>query len=188
MARRRRSIYRLPKLKLKPKTVVTVATLISFIFAGLSLVAILSHTAKIGFWRDTLTENFGWTMILSPVFFILVGLVLQKVKWKYFQINTLVGLLTFMIALMGLSSSIEATKGGSLGDFIWGNLNNFITGPGAIFLLLIVLLVGVVVMFDISFSQVMELFSGVGETLGKLYFSPAAAANAPGVSSRFGTG
>lgn len=169
MSRRRKSIYRLPKLKLKAQTVVTVGTLVSFVLALLSAVSVFSHSSHLTFWKSFLDENFGWTMIFSPLLFILVGLVLQKVKWKYAQMNTLVGLLTALVGLMGLSSSFNVNGGGALGDFIWQNLKVLITSPGAFFVLLGIFLIGLFVLSNSSLSQVFEALGAVLGSFEKLF-------------------
>lgn len=165
---RRRSVYKLPKLKLKPKTVVTVGTLVSFILAILSVASIFSHSSKLSFWRDMLTQNFGWSAVFSPLVFILVGLVIQKSKWKAAQVNTLIGFLTMIVAVMALSGLISSDAAGALGYFIWTNLQSILTGIGAAFTLMIVFFIGLVVLFQTSPSEVMQILSSVGSQIAKL--------------------
>lgn len=183
MSRRRRSAYKMPKLKLKPKTVVTVGTLVSFILAILSAVSIVTSSHKIEFWRSMLVDNFGWTSVFSPIFFILVGLVIQKSKMKYAQMNTVLGFVTSMIALMGLSGVVSDSAGGALGSFIWQNLSAFITGVGAALLLVAIFFVGLVVLFDTPLSQVMTILKAILGGFGKMFsiFSRPKSLGAPQV-------
>lgn len=174
MARRRRSVYSLPKLKIKQKTVITVGTIISFILAGLSLVSLASDSSKLSFWKEFLVANLGWTSLFTPFVFILTGFVLQKVKWAFAQTNVLVGLVTMMIALTGLSALASETSGGILGQFIADELEGFITLPGALVVLVGVFLVGLVVFLNTSFEQLgaflskfVSLGSGVGKVASK---------------------
>src|SRR5579884_2954023 len=154
---RRRSAYKLPKLKLKPKTVVTIGTLVSFILAIVSLASIFSTSAKLDFWRGLLEDNFGWTAIFSPIVFVVIGLVIQKTKWKHAQMHTLLGLITAIVALMALSGLPDASTGGRLGELIWTNLSDLITGAGAAAVLLVIFCIGLAVMFQASFSEVMQM-------------------------------
>ncbi len=163
---RRKSVYHMPKLKLKPKTVVTVATVVSFVLAALSVASIVSHTSKLDFWRDFLKENIGWTIVFTPVIFILVGLVLLKTKWKLAQTNVLVGLVTIMIALMGLSAAASDSAGGSLGFLIWGELKSLITTLGAVSLLLGTLVIGLVVLFNTHLAQIFGVVAKTGSAAG----------------------
>ncbi len=169
MSRRRRSAYKMPRLKLKPKTIVTVGTLVSFILALLSAVSIVTSAHKIEFWRSMLQDNFGWAAVFSPIFFILVGLVIQKSKLKFAQMGTLLGFITSVVALMGLSGILSDSTGGALGSFIWQNLSSFISGAGAALLLLLIFFVGLVVMFDASMSQVAVILKAVLEIFGRIF-------------------
>ena len=165
---RRRSIYKMPKLKLKPKTVVAVGTLVSVILAGLSAVSIVTETPSLLFWRDFLFEHLGWTFVFSPAVFLLIGLVLQKVKWKLSQMNVLVGSITSIIALAGLTAAADSSVSGSLGVFLWTELSQLITSVGTIFLLLMIFCIGLIVMFNTSLTQIMSIFTAIFSTLGKI--------------------
>lgn len=117
----------MPKMKLKPKTVIAVATIISFVLAGISAVSLVYETPVLAFWRTFLTELIGWTALFTPLIFILTGLVLHKVKWRIAQLNVLVGFITMVIALAGFSGLISETAGGAVGFVIWRELRNLIT-------------------------------------------------------------
>src|SRR4051812_38917416 len=129
MSRRRKSVYSLPKLKLKPKTVVTIGTIISFILAVISIAALLTHSPLLSFWRDYLINSLGIMAFATPIAFILCGLVIQKAKWAFAQLNVLIGLITIMVALMGLFGGVSDGAGGELGVFIWTQLRDIITSP-----------------------------------------------------------
>src|SRR5260221_7753141 len=169
---RRRSAYSLPKLKLKPKTIVAVGSVIAFILAGLSIVAFATHSETLSFWKTFLKDNLGWTAYLAPIVFVLIGLVLQRVKWSFAQTNVLLGLITMMISLMGLSSLVSDTAGGQLGLFIAEQLRQLITTPGTVILLFGVLLVGVIVFLNTSLEQVFAIlnmiFRGLSQGLDML--------------------
>src|SRR3989344_4515437 len=136
MARRRRSIYSTPKIKLKKKTIIAIGSLVSFILAGLSLVTIVTDALALSFWRDFLKSIFGWTFILSPVAFVLSGLVLQKVKWGFAQANVLLGFILVILATTGLTGAFSAEAAGEVGYNLWIQLASFVTNLGAGVLLL----------------------------------------------------
>lgn len=163
---KRKSVYSLPKMKLKPKTVIAVGTIVSFILAGLSGVSLLSDSLYLAFWKNFLMENVGFMAYVSPLVFVLAGLVLQKVKWPFAQMNVLLGLVTMSVAAAGIFGVVSDVAGGMLGVFIWSELKNFITPVGAIILLIGVLAVGLVVFLDASLSQVMEFFSKGARAVG----------------------
>ena len=164
---RKKSAYKLPKLKLKPKTVIAVGTLVSFILAILSLASIITPSEQLAFWREALFQNFGWTFIFSPVIFVLVGLVLQKVKWTFAQFNVLIGLITSLVAIMGLTGIASSRAAGDLGTFLWTELSPLLTPLGAGALLLIVFLIGIVVMLNASLDQIMGVFGSAGGAMKK---------------------
>ncbi len=155
----RRSIYKLPKLKLKPKTIIAVATLVAFGLAILSLVTVATHSETLSFWRNFLNENLGWAKILSPIIFALVGLVLIRMKWKFAQLNVLLGFLLIVISLVGLTASVKPEKAGSLGLMLWTQLSSFVTPIGAAGLFVLVFLIGLVVLFNASLQQIFNIFA-----------------------------
>lgn len=165
---RRRSVYKMPKLKLKPKTIVFVGTVVSFVLAALSALSIVSSSTSLDFWRNLIQGNLGWTYVLTPLAFVLVGLILQKTKMKYAQMNTLLGLVTIILSLAALSAALDASQGGSLGAMIWSNLQSFITGFGALVLLLGTLIIGIAVLFNASLSQVFSVAASTFSKLGKI--------------------
>ncbi|OGE64477.1 hypothetical protein A3J13_01365 [Candidatus Daviesbacteria bacterium RIFCSPLOWO2_02_FULL_36_8] len=165
---RRRSIYKLPKLKLKQKTITAVAALVGVALAILSTVALVTHTQVLDFWRNFLTENLGWTKFFAPIIFFLSGLVLTKMRWKFAQVNVLLGLILAVVSLAGLTASIKPEKAGSIGISLWGELSGFITVPGAAAVLILVFLIGLVVLFNTSLEQIFVVFGWIFKLLGKL--------------------
>ena len=164
---RKKSLYSLPKLKLKHKTIITVATFVSFILAGVSAAAFLTNTQYLFFWRQYLIENIGFTAFLTPVLFVLIGFVLQKVKWAFAQMNVLLGLVVMMIAMMGLLAGIGDTPGGILGAFIWVQLSAVVTPIFTVLILLIIFAIGLVVFLNTSLEQLTAFFGTVFSGAGK---------------------
>ncbi|MBI4038304.1 DNA translocase FtsK, partial [Candidatus Daviesbacteria bacterium] len=158
---RRRSVYKLPRLKLKQKTVTAIASLISFLLAVLSAVALLTDSASLQFWRQVLFELFGWTAFLSPLLFILSGLVLQRVKWSFAQTNVLLGMILLILSVTGLTAAFDEARAGRLGLNLWLQLSSFVTILGALAVLALVFLVGLVVLFNTSLSQILAIFGAV---------------------------
>ncbi|MBI2085843.1 DNA translocase FtsK [Candidatus Daviesbacteria bacterium] len=155
---RRRSIYKIPKFKLKPKTITAVGTLIAFGLAILSTVAVFTHSQSLSFWRDFLTENLGIIKFAAPIIFLLSGLVLTKVKWRFAQTNVLLGFILIIISLVSLIAAVRFEKAGIIGQTLWGQLSSFVTPIGSGALLVLVFLVGLVVLFDTSLQQIFGIF------------------------------
>ncbi len=166
---RRRSIYKLPKLKLRQKTITAVGTLIAFALAILSIVTLATHSQTLSFWRDFLDSNLGWMRVLSPIVFVLCGLALTRSKWKFAQLNVLLGFILIMLSLGGLTGAIKFEKAGSIGQLLWQQLSSFVTVPGAAALLVMLFLVGLVVFFNTSLSQIFAIFAWIFEGIKKLF-------------------
>lgn len=168
---RRRSIYSLPKFKLRQKTVVAVGSLVAVVLAMLSTVSLLSESAQLTFWREFLQLNLGWAALFAPAIFLAVALVLQKFKWSFAQPNVLVGILTLTISLSGLTSPLSQNLAGNIGNLLWVELSALLSSLGALAVLLGVFFVGIVVLFDTSLSQILAIFSTVFSFIKRL-FSP----------------
>lgn len=169
---RRRSPYSLPKFKLKQKTVVAVGSVIAIVFAALSLVSLFSSSPSLAFWQRFLQLNFGWTAFFSPLLFLATGLVLQKVKWSFAQPNVLVGLLTLVIVLSGLTAPLDSEQAGRLGNLVWVELAALLTNWGALAVLLGAFLVGIVVLFNTSITTLIGIFVTAGVFLRERMVDP----------------
>lgn len=139
--------------------------MVSAVLSAISAASLLYPSPQLAFWRSFLEGNLGWTAFLVPVVFLVATLVLQKMKMALAQANVLVGLLTIMISLSALTSPIVADQAGDLGNLVWGELSAILTGAGAFAVLTGVFLVGVVVLFDASLSQVLGVLAGIGQFL-----------------------
>lgn len=166
---RRRSIYKLPRLKLKQKTITAIGSLIAFVLAIVSMIALTTDTQTLTFWRDFLTELLGWVSITTPIIFFLSGLVLTGSKWKFAQTNVLLGFLLVVLSILGLTSSLQEENGGSIGQLFWGELSSFVTPLGAVALLILLFLVGLVVLFNTTLGQIFGIFNFIFETLKNIF-------------------
>jgi len=155
---RRRSIYKLPRLKLKHKTVNALGALVAFSLAVLSTVAMFTHSQRLAFFREFLSEILGWAGIFAPVIFLLSGLVLTRTRWKFAQTNVLLGLILIVLSQAGLVALIKPEKAGSIGQLLWSELSSFVTQAGAVALLILVFMVGLVVLFNTSLEQIFRIF------------------------------
>lgn len=163
--RRRRSIYKLPRLKLRQKTITALGTLIAFVLAVVSIVALSTHSQVLAFWRDFLTSILGWMRLAAPIIFLLSGLVLTGSKWKFAQTNVLLGFILVILSILGLTSSFKYAKGGMIGQLFWRELSSFVTFPGAFALLVLLFLVGLVVLFNTSLGQIFGIFSWIFDSI-----------------------
>src|SRR3989344_5231192 len=161
---RRRSIYKLPRFKLKHKTITAVGTLVAFSLAVLSTVAILTSSQTLAFWRDFLGSYLGITKFAAPIIFLLSGLVLTKARWKLAQTNVLLGFILLILSASSLIAAVKFEKGGLVGQTLWSELASFVTPLAAAPLLVLVFLVGLVVLFNTSLQQILSIFVWVFNT------------------------
>lgn len=166
---RRKSIYKLPKFKLKPKTITAIGTLVAFGLAILSGVAIFTNSQALSFWRNFLIEYLGIVSIAAPVIFFLSGLILTKVKWRFAQTNVLLGFILVVLAVTSLVAAVKLEKAGVIGQTLWQELSSFVTPVGSVALLILVFLVGLVVFFDTSLQQIFAIFVWVASSLQELF-------------------
>ncbi|OGE78478.1 hypothetical protein A3J19_02875, partial [Candidatus Daviesbacteria bacterium RIFCSPLOWO2_02_FULL_41_8] len=165
---RRRSIYKLPKFKLKHKTITAIGTLIAFGLAILSAVSLFTNSQALSFWRDFLGNYLGVMKFSAPVIFALSGLVLTKARWRFAQTNVLLGFILLVLSFSSLIAAVKFDRGGAIGQTLWSELSSFVTSPGAAALLIVVFLVGLVVFFNTSLQQIFGIFIWVFNTLQKL--------------------
>src|SRR3989338_3153944 len=155
---RRRSIYKLPKLRLRQRTIATVGSLIALVLAVISAVALLTHSPTLSFWRDFLRETLGWMSLAAPIIFLLSALVLSQAKWKFAQTNVLLGFILIVLSMAGLTAALRYEKAGSIGQIFWTELSSFVTIIGAGILMVILFLVGLVVFLNTSLDQIFQIF------------------------------
>lgn len=164
---RRRSIYKLPRLKLKQRTIVAVGAMVSFILATISAAALLTNSHYLAFFKEYLKSNLGLNAYLAPFVFVLGGLVLHRVKWSFAQLNVLVGLLTMIVAMSGIFASLKENGGGALGQFIWEQLSQF-SAVAAVIILILVFSIGLIVFLNASLSEVLVFLKAVFFIVGRV--------------------
>jgi S-DNA-T family DNA segregation ATPase FtsK/SpoIIIE len=154
MARHRHTPFRKRSFRLKIKQG-TLFSITAIFLLGSALLIALSFTQQglillqINLW---LIRTFSWTSIFTPVILGIVGLMfITKLKSPIREPNALVGLVLFTLAASG------ATRAGVLGQEIWFGLSSFITGVGAVIILIAASLVGILILFNISLDQLFEV-------------------------------
>ncbi len=169
---RRRSIYRVPRLRLRQRTIVAVGSLVALILAVLSTISLVTASQVLSFWRDFLIFILGWASFFAPILFLLSALVLSKLKWRFAQTNVLLGLILIVLSFVGLTGATFADKAGVIGLNLWQQLSSFVTGIGAFAILVLVFLVGLVVFFNTSLGQIFAIFVWIFRILRDKIWKP----------------
>lgn len=130
-------------------------------------------------------ELFGWVSVIVPVIVLLfAGHFFNSRKLKFVKMNVTLGSIILLISLLGLFQT------GRVGDIIFRNLSLDFSALGAISILLIALIVGLILFLDTSidvmFLALGKMFSPIGALFEKIFNRPAI--NIPKIDQKNGDG
>ena len=158
MARRRRSTRRAFNLKLKKGTVYSIVQVFFFALTGLILISFSRRGLILVRFNDVLMSYFSWATFFLPFIFLSFALLVSRIRNPLGQPNVVIGILLFFVSIVTLGRAGEA------GRLAWGGAISLITPAGAFIVLLGTTLVGLIILFNTSFGQVIEI---VGAILGQ---------------------
>ncbi len=158
MARKRRSTRRAFNLKLKKGTVYSIVQVFFFALTGLILISFSRRGIILVRFNDLLMGYFSWATFFLPFIFLSFALLVAKVKNPLGQPNVVIGILLFFVSIVTLG------RAGVVGRLAWGGASSLITSAGAFIVLLGTTLVGLIILFNTSFEQVIEI---IGAILGQ---------------------
>ncbi len=138
------------RLKLKKQTVFSIAQIFFLCLSGLIVLSFLRQGMVLVKINDILVEYFSWTIIFLPFIFLSLSFFVSKLKGPLSRPNVLVGIILFFMSVMAL------TKAGVLGLNAWLAISGLITGPGAFLIFLGTSFIGLIILFDTSFEQVIN--------------------------------
>lgn len=149
---RRNRGYRSPiKIKLKKKTLQTIAGLMLIGFAGISLLAFFgSETGFAAILKQKEFEYFGWGLMFLPIAAALIGVVFLKINLPFTSSNTAFGFFIFLISITAFTATFIPSQSGLIGKTIAVTLSGLVTSLGAAFLLFILSLIALVVTLNTS--------------------------------------
>lgn len=161
--RRRRQTFRNPiKVKLKKKTLQTIAGLMLIAFAGLSVLAIFGGDAGFAAILNQYEfDYFGWGVVFLPIALLFLGLMFLKVNLPFLSANTSIGFTVFLIAVLSFTGTFIPKQSGLVGATIASYLGDFLTKPGAAFILFITSLIALVITLNTSLESA---FGAVGKS------------------------
>jgi len=160
------------RLKLKPATTFSIAQITFFSLAGLIIVSFARQGLILITLNDFLIRIFSWSTIFLPFIFLSFGLLVSKFKSPLGLPNVVIGSLLFFISISTL------TKAGIQGRFFWGIVDSLTGSLGATIILLGISSVGLIIMFNTSFDQVLATLALLlkytkGYTVGEGRFKKA---------------
>jgi DNA segregation ATPase FtsK/SpoIIIE, S-DNA-T family len=151
-ARKTRGRRKGMNLSIKRETLFSIFQIGIIAFGGLILVSFSRQGPILLKLNDYLVGYFGWSAILIPFILLSLGFAISsKMKTVLGQPNVLIGSLLFFLSVGTI------TRAGSFGKVAWVGLSSLITGVGAFLVLLGASLVGLIILFNTSFDQVLVM-------------------------------
>jgi len=148
------------RLNLKPGTMNSIVQIIFYSLAGLIIVSFSRRGLILVRFNDILVQFFSWTTVLLPFIFLTFGLLLSKLRTPLAQPNVIVGGLLTFISLM------TATKAGIIGKSAWEGMASLVTAAGAYIILAGTTFVGLIILFNTSIDQVVDLLVKIFRSYG----------------------
>lgn len=163
--RRKRFNKRAFRLRLKKGTIFSIAQIFFLVLAGLIALSFLRQGLILIKVNDFLITYFSWTVVFLPFIFLSFSFFVSKLRGPLSQPNVIVGILLFFISIASIS------KAGVLGRNAWEAIAALITNMGAFIIFLGTSLIGLIILFNTSFEQVIDGVTLVINWLKKFIFS-----------------
>ncbi|MBI3397395.1 DNA translocase FtsK [Candidatus Woesebacteria bacterium] len=138
------------RLKLKKDTVFSITQVTFFALAGLVMISFARRGIILIKINDLLTYYLSWATFFLPFIFVCFGFMISKIKIPLGQPNVIVGSLLFLVSLGTFG------RAGVIGLTAWEGIASLVTGVGAGIVLVGSSLVGLVILFNTSFDQVIK--------------------------------
>jgi len=150
---RRRITKRAFNLKLKKGTVYSIVQIFFFALSGLIIVSFSRKGLILVELNDFLMRGLSWATFLLPFLFLTFALLVSKVRNPLGQPNVVVGGLLFFISIATLG------RAGIFGRAAWEGTTSLVTPVGAFIVLLGITIVGLIILFNTSVEQVIQILS-----------------------------
>ncbi|MEK7101447.1 MAG: DNA translocase FtsK [Patescibacteria group bacterium] len=152
------------KVRLKKTTLYSITAIMLFALAGLIWVSFTKQGTLLSTLNLFLILSLGTlTTFFLPFPLIVGGLMLTKIRSSLTESHTFVGSLIVLAALTGLS------RGGSIGRELWQGSVAFLSPIGATLFLLAGLFIGLIIMFNIPFEDVLAFFTKIFSSLKQIF-------------------
>lgn len=148
--RRKRFNKRAFRLRLKKGTIFSIAQIFFLVLAGLIVLSFLRQGVILIKINDILITYFSWTVVFLPFIFLSFSFFVSKLRGPLSQPNVLVGILLFFVSVASL------TRAGVLGANAWDAISALITNMGAFIIFLGTSIIGLIILFNTSFEQVID--------------------------------
>lgn len=150
------------KFKLKKESVYTIASILLFFLAGLTILSFSLQGELLKYINSLAVVLFGFGAFFLPFLFLAAGLMLSKLNWRLCRPHVFVGSLLVFLAFISLFQT------GKAGKVIFKNIAFLITDLGAFLIFLGFAFIGFIVLFETSLEDVLLFFSNLFSRLKTL--------------------
>lgn len=158
------------KFKLRNETIYTLFSLLLISASAIFFVSFTKNGPLLATINKILTHYFGWGALFLPVSLLFTALMFTRLKISIAKPNVTVGFSLFLLSLLSL------TRAGVVGREIFFNIELLLTTFGAVVLLVVGTIVGVIVLFNTSIDKVFAImadsFQGLYTPLNKYILTP----------------
>lgn len=151
-------------LNIRKETMFSVAAVVMILIGVLIVISFSGQGLVLSTINTYLASNFGFASLFFPFIFISCGLVLFQADYFWAKPHILLGTCLMMIGTLGLF------KTGEVGASTFTNIAQLITVPGSTALFLGILVIGALILMQLSLAEVLEW---LGEKMPKAKYVPA---------------
>lgn len=163
MPKRRHYRKRHPfKLKLRKETIYTIFSLGLLLVGVLLLLSFSRSQESFIVINDFLDKSFGFNSYLSPFVVILFGFLFLRLT-PLARPNVAIGYILFFVSLAAL------TKSGDFGRTASQIFEEMITVPGSLFVFIAGVFIGLIVLFDTSFDEIVSVIMFIFKNIDRLF-------------------
>jgi DNA segregation ATPase FtsK/SpoIIIE, S-DNA-T family len=150
-------------LNIRKETMFSIAAVVMILIGILIIISFSGQGVILATINNYLATNFGVASLFLPFVFIACGLVLFQADYFWAKPHVLLGTVLMMLGSLGMF------KSGAVGSSTFLNVSQLITPLGANVLFISILVIGVLIMMQLSLSEVLEW---MGEHMPKPKYVP----------------
>jgi S-DNA-T family DNA segregation ATPase FtsK/SpoIIIE len=153
MPRRRNYLKHFFRINLKQKTIGSLVGLGFILSAGVLLLSLIGVSEPIRLVYEQTSKFLGFITPILIIAFIISGLFLLRVRPSLITANTTAGFYLFLLTTLSLGAIFSPSRGGVVGRSVADILSGLLSTPGAVFVLLVLILVSIVIFFNTSLDN-----------------------------------
>lgn len=165
LLRRKYKRRSLKKLHLNQETTHSLLGLFFILLAGIIVISFFGVSTPLRIVNNQSLNIFGFVTPFLPLAFLVTGLYLLRVKTKFANANSTVGIFLFLFSVLSLGSVFSPESGGLVGRLSANAVSSIVSQPGAVFVYLILVLASIIILFNTSLENAIEISRKVYEVV-----------------------